>query len=215
MGLFHRKKQEPAETPATKSEAAARPEPAPWAAVPNTFPCHHDAPLCPLLDDADLLFEFYETAGLRKELKKICKLYRWDGKPPVPYSMGPETLKPMVLSMLQSPAMRKRITAMDSGTGPSPALHQAIWTWFAVRNQKLAALVEKHTHEVKGRLFLKPEALAKLIETARAEGLADDPAPRQLACLAMAFAILQPDEASGLLETVAEAFPDLSRAIGL
>ena len=129
--------------------------------------------------------------------------------------MGPEALKGMLLSLLQSPPMRKRINAMDVGSGTSPALHQAIWTWFAVRNPKLAALAEKHTHEVKGRLFMKPDNFGKLIETARTEGILDEKAPFQLACLAVAFAVLQPVEAPALLKTVGDAFPELRASLGV
>ena len=214
VGLFKRKpsKQETGETQRAGAGEETHPSRSP---EPATYPLNPDGPLCPLLDNPALLFEFYETAGLRKELKKVCKNERWDGKPAVPYSIGPAALTSLLHSLLQSPAMRRRIAARDSGPGHSPALHQAIWAWVAVRNSKLVELAEKHTHEVKDRLFMAPSAFREMIQKAREENLLDENGPLQLACLAVAFAMLQRDDARELLQVVTDLHPEYGKALGL
>lgn len=200
MALFHRNKE--------KSESGQ-------PSNDLTYPLNPEGRLCPLLDDPDLLFDFYETAGLRKDLKKICKTLRWDGKPPVPYSIGPDALKGLLHSLLQSPAMRRKLAARDNTAGNSPALHQAIWAWIAARNPKLAELAEKHTHEKKERLFMAPQGLRDTLREAGENELLDEAGPLQAACLAAAFAMLQPEDASDLLSAAAEVYPEVGASLGL
>ncbi len=200
MGLFHRKSED--------SDSASD-------TATLTYPLNLEGRLCPLLDDPGLLFDFYEAAGLRKDLKKIVKTQRWEGKPPVPYSIGPDALQKLLYSLLQSPAMRRKIASRDSSAGNSPALHQAIWGWLAARNGKLAELAEKHTHEKKDRLFMAPSAFRETIQEAKEAEILDEQGAQQIACLAAAFAMLQPEEAQDLLQAAAEAFPEVAAPLGL
>ena len=179
------------------------------------YPLNPQGPLCPLLDDADLLMDFYEQAQLRKSLKKYCKQTRWEAKPPVPYSMGNETLKKLLASLLGNPEARSKLVKKDLSGGESPALHQAIWGWVSVSNPTLSELVGEHSHDVEDRVFMSCSELKSLIHSAKEKELLDEDGIRHVAYLAVAFAMLQPAEALELLQTFCTEFPSYTEQLGL
>ena len=63
------------------------------------YPFHLDGPLCPLLNHAEVLAEFYAEDSLRHGIKNFCKKTAWPGKPVVSFAINPEKLQELLLSL--------------------------------------------------------------------------------------------------------------------
>src|SRR5260221_8722836 len=152
----------------------------------TTYPFNLDGSLCPLLNHAELLGEFYAEDSLRHGIKSFCKKTAWPGKPVVSFAISPENLKELLLSLFNTPAARaslQRLSASDRAT----YLDTAIWEWFIAANPKLAEQVLGCCHEIKGKSFLKSEALQKFLSDFQKES-PDANVVTQLAYGVLAFA---------------------------
>ena len=170
------------------------------------YPFNLDGPLCPLLNHAELLAEFYAEESLRHGIKNFCKKAIWPGKPVVSFAINPEKLQELLLSLFNTPAARAslhRVSEADRAT----YLDNAIWQWFTTTNSKLAERVAGCCHDIDGRTFMKHEALQKFLGDFAKES-PDAKAVAQLAYVVLAFAMLQPDDRCRLGEAVLAAFPD-------
>jgi hypothetical protein len=178
----------------------------------NTYPFNLDGPLCPLLNHAELLGEFYAEDSLRHSIKSFCKKTAWPGKPMIPFVITPENLKGLLLSLFNTPAARaslQRLAEADKAT----YLDNAIWEWVIRANPKLAERVLGCCHEIKGKSFLKPEALQKFLSDFQKES-PDANVVTQLAYVMLAFAMLQPDDRYRLGELFLSAFPAFAEGFG-
>ena len=92
-------------------------------------------------------------------------------------------------------------------------LDNAIWQWLTIVNPALAQRVIGCCHEIKGKSFIKPEALQKFVTDFQKESF-DANAVTQLACVVLAFAMLQPDDRYRLGETFLSAFPEYAEKFG-
>jgi hypothetical protein len=170
------------------------------------YPFNLDGPLCPLLNHAELLAEFYAEDSLRHGMKNFCKKTAWPGKPAVSFVINPEKLQELFLSLFNTPAARvilHRLSEADRVT----YLDNAIWHWVGTVNPKLKERVAGCCHDIKEEFFIKPESLQKLLADFQKES-PDANAVTQLAYVVLAFAILQPDDRYRLGETFLSAFPD-------
>lgn len=170
------------------------------------YPFSLNGPLCPLLNDAAVLAEFYAEDSLRHGIKNFCKKTAWPGKPVVSFAINPEKLQELMLSLFNSPAARaslRRLSEADRAT----YLDNAIWQSFCAANPKLAERVAGCCHQIKDKSFIQPESLPKLLADFQKES-PDAKAVTQLACVVLAFAMLQPDDRYRLGETFLSAFPD-------
>jgi len=170
------------------------------------YPFNLNGPLCPLLNNAEILTAFYAEEGLRHGIKNFCKKHVWPGKPPVAFAIDPTKLQELMLHLFNSPDARSilhKLSVADRAT----YLDNAIWQWFAAMNPKLGQRVVDCCHDIKGKSFIKPEALQKLLAEFQAEA-PEAHAINQLACLVLAFAMLQPDDRYRLGEAFLAAFPD-------
>ncbi|MCG3149484.1 MAG: hypothetical protein PCFJNLEI_02947 [Verrucomicrobiae bacterium] len=168
----------------------------------SCYPFNLDGPLCPLLNNKELLAEFYSEESLRHGIKNFCKKANWPGKPATSFAIDPAKLQELLLSLFNSPAGRKTLQASRA-----TYLDNAIWQWLTVTNPKLAERVSLVCDDVKGRLFLKPEALVKLLQKEAAEV--------GLAYVVLAFAMLQPDDRQRLGEVFLAKFPDYAAKFGV
>ena len=178
----------------------------------TAYPFNLDGPLCPLLNHAELLGEFYAEDTLRHGIKSFCKKTAWPGKPAVPFVISPENLKGLLLSLFNSRVAREslqRLAEADKAT----YLDNAIWEWFITTNPKLAERVLGCCHEIKGKSFIKPEALEKFLSDFQKES-PDANAVTQLAYVVLAFAMLQPEDRYRLGETFLLAFPAFAEGFG-
>jgi hypothetical protein len=170
------------------------------------YPFNLDGPLCPLLNRAEVLAEFFAEDSLRHGIKNFCKKTAWPGKPVVSFAINPEKLQELMLSLFNSPAARAslhRLSEADRAT----YLDNAIWQWFCTANPKLAERVAGCCHQIKGKSFIKPESLPKFLTDFHKEA-PDAQAVTQLAYVVLAFAMLQPDDRYRLGETFLSAFPE-------
>jgi hypothetical protein len=165
------------------------------------YPFNLDGSLCPLLNDREVLAGFYADESLRHGIKNFCKKTVWPGKPPVAFAIDPALLQDLLLSLFNSPVGRARLRASRA-----TYLDNAIWQWLSVTHPALAERVSRVCVDVKGRLFLKPAALATLLQS--------EPASLPLAYVVLAFAMLQPDDRQALGETFLKAFPDYAAKFG-
>jgi hypothetical protein len=181
----------------------------------QTSPCYPfnlDGPLCPLLNNAELLAEFYAEEGLRHGIKKFCKKTAWPGKPVVAFAISPEKLQELLLSLFNTPAARA-ILSRQSQADRAVYLDNAIWQWLTVTNPKLAERFLACCHEIKEKSFVKPELLQKLLVDIRQEK-PDAKIITSLAYVVLAFAMLQPDDRYRLGEIFLSAFPDYAEKFG-
>lgn len=172
------------------------------------YPFNLDGPLCPLLNHAEVLAEFYAEDSLRHGIKNFCKKTAWPGKPVVSFAINPEKLQELLLSLFNTPAARaslRRLSEADRAT----YLDNAIWQWVGAANPKLGERVAGCCQVIKDKSFLKPEALQKFLSDFRKES-PDANVVTQLAYVVLAFAMLQPDDRYHLGETFLSAFPEFA-----
>ena len=180
-----------------------------------SYPLSPDGPLCPLLDDGSLLLSFYEGSGAKPDVKKFIKRHRWPGKPPLSFTVGPEALKAILRNLNGSRESRDILAAATAKMENPPVLHQVIWNWLSVNDAELVNAADEHG-EVQGeRVFLSPGGLGRLIAAQAAGADGSDRRTRHLVYLALAFAMLQPDDALQLLQTIGQRFPEYRGPIGL
>jgi hypothetical protein len=117
-----------------------------------------------------------------------------------------------LISLFNTPVARatlQRLSEADRAT----YLDNAIWQWLTVTNPKLADRVVDCCHEIKGKSFIKPEALQKFLTDFIKES-ADAQVTTALAYVVLAFAMLQPDDRYRLGEMFVSAFPDYAERFG-
>jgi hypothetical protein len=159
-----------------------------------------------------LLAEFYAEDDLRHGIKSFCKKTAWPGKPAVSFAINPEKLQELMLSLFHTPAARAALRR-QSEADRATYLDNAIWQWFATMNPPLAERVVGACHDIKGKSFLQPAALPKLLAEFQKES-PDAKAVMQLACVVLAFAMLQPDDRYRLGEAFLAAFPEYAVRFG-
>ena len=170
------------------------------------YPFNLDGPLCPLLNDAELLAAFYGEESLRHGIKLFCKKTNWPGKPVVAFAINPEKLQELLLSLFNSPDARA-ILHRQSAAERATYLDNAIWQWLTVTQPKLAERVEKCCDSVRDKIFVKAEPLQKLLAAIQTEK-PDVDVTTQLAYVVLAFAMLQPDDRYRLGEAFVTVFPE-------
>jgi len=172
----------------------------------RTYPFNLDGPLCPLLNNAELLAAFYAEDSLRHSIKAFCKKTTWPGKPVVSFVITPEKLQELMLSLFNTPAARATLSR-QSDAGHGVYLNDAIWQWFGSTNPTLGGWISGYCHDIKGKSFIKPESLEKLLIDFRKKSPEAD-SVTQLACVVLAFAMVQPDDRYRLGQTFLSAFPE-------
>jgi hypothetical protein len=170
------------------------------------YPFTLDGPLCPLLNDAEVLSGFYAEESLHHSIKQFCKRTTWPGKPAVSYAVDPEKLKELLVSLFNSPVARATLR-LKSEKGNCDYLDNAIWQWLSIANPKLHERLSGCCDEIKDKLFIKCEAWVTLLAKIRSEKPNVDTAT-QLAYAVLAFAMLQKDDRYALGEAFLSAFPD-------
>jgi hypothetical protein len=178
----------------------------------TAYPFNVDGPLCPLLNHAELLGEFYAEDGLRHGIKSFCKKTAWPGKPLVSFAISPEKLQELLLSLFNTPAARAILHQL-SEADRATYLDNAIWEWFTTTNPKLGERVVGCCHDIKGKSFIKPEALQRCLSDFQKEA-PDGNSVTQLAYVVLAFAMLQPDDRYRLGEIFLSAFPEFAEGFG-
>jgi hypothetical protein len=180
-----------------------------------TYPLDPDGGLCPLLNDGSFLYDLYAGADARHEIKKFVKRNRWPGKPPISYSVGPETMKKMLLSLHSTREGRDRVEAVTRKAENPLTLHQVIWNWLTVHATELVKAADDHSHSKGQKVFMSPKEFSALVNARSKEIEENEDEKKHLVYLALAFAMLQPDDCKELLETATKKFPEFQEAVGL
>lgn len=170
------------------------------------YPFTLDGPLCPLLNDAEVLSGFYAEESLHHGIKQFCKRTTWPGKPAVSYALDPEKLKELLLSLFNSPVARATLRR-QSEKDRYAYLDNAIWHWLTTANPTLSQRLSGCCDDIKGKLFIKHEAWVTLLVKIQSEKPGVDTV-NQLAHVALAFAMLQEDDRYALGEAFLSAFPE-------
>lgn len=170
------------------------------------YPFTLDGPLCPLLNDAEILSSFYAEEGLHHSIKQFCKRTLWPGKPAVSYAVDSEKLKELLVSLFNSPVARKTLR-LKSEKGHCDYLDNAIWQWLATANPGLRERLSGCCDNIKDKLYIKSEAWVTLLAKIQSEKPGVD-AVTQLAYAALAFMMLQEDDRFALGKAFLSAFPD-------
>lgn len=193
-----------------------RPAPKQWTAESveamnsSFYPLCESGPLCPLLDDENLLFEFYIGGNLRQEVKRFCKIHRWSGRPQSSYAMTDDALRKLLRSMCNSPEARR----MLKSSGESIALHNAIWAWLSNSNRVLFKKVESSCHKDKsGKVFISPKELGVLLDVPGDVNAPD--IARSKIFLSLAFAMLENEFRSAHVAELLNRVPELAVGLGL
>src|ERR1017187_10450905 len=116
------------------------------------YPFTLDGPLCPLLNDAEVLSSFYAEESLHHTIKQFCKRTTWPGKPAASYSVDSEKLKELLISLFNSPIARATLQ-QKSEKGRCDYLDNAIWQWFTTANPTLRERISGCCDDIKGKLF--------------------------------------------------------------
>jgi hypothetical protein len=175
------------------------------------YPFTLEGPLCPLLNDAEVLSIFYAEEGLHHGIKQFCKRNTWPLKPAVSYALGPEKLKELVVSLFNSPVARATLR-QQSEKDRYTYLDNAIWLWLTIANPTLSQRLSGCCEDIKGKLFIRHEAWVTLLVKIQSEKPGAD-TMTQLAYVALAFAMLQEDDRYTLGESFLSAFPNYAAKI--
>src|ERR1035438_6131266 len=132
------------------------------------YPFTLDGPLCPLLNDAEVLSGFYAEESLHHTIKQFCKRTTWPGKPAASYSVDSEKLKELLISLFNSPVGRATLR-QKSEKGRCDYFDNAIWQWLTTANPTLRARLSGCCDDIKGRLFIKHEAWVALLMKIQSE----------------------------------------------
>ena len=159
-----------------------------------------------MLNDAEVLTAFYADDSFRHSIKQFCKRTLWPAKPAVSYAVDPAKLKELLLSLLNSPVGRAALQR-QSQTGRCPYLDNAIWQWLTTVNPALSRRLSESCEDIKGRLFMRPEAWITFLTKIQSEQ-PDAATVTQLTYLTLAFAMLQADDRYTLGEAFLAAFPE-------
>jgi hypothetical protein len=178
----------------------------------TNYPFNLDGPLCPLLNDAEMLTTFYAEESLRHGIKSFCKKTTWPGKPTVSFAIDPAKLQELVFNLFNTPAARA-ILSRQADLGRATYLDNAIWQWLTVVNPALAQRISGGCDDIKGKLFMKPEALQKLVDDFQKEK-PDANSITQLAYVVLGFAMLQPDDRYSFGESFLVAYPEFAEKFG-
>jgi len=170
------------------------------------YPFTLDGPLCPLLNDVEVLSSFYAEESLRHGIKQFCKQTPWPGKPAVSYAVDPELLKELLISLFNSPVARTALRPKGK-TGRCPYLDNAIWQWLTIVNPTLRQRLSGCCDTIKDKLFIRQAAWVTLLAKIQSEQPSTE-IVTQLAYLTLAFAMLQPDDRYALGEAFLTAFPE-------
>jgi hypothetical protein len=170
------------------------------------YPFTLDGPLCPLLNDADVLSSFYAEESFHHSIKQFCKRTTWPGKPAISYAVDPEKLKELLISLFNSPAARATLR-LKGEKGSCAYLDNAIWHWLATANPTLHGRLSGCCDEIKEKLFIKHEAWVTLLAKVQSEKPGVDTVT-QLAYAALAFVMLQENDRYALGEAFLSAFPE-------
>ncbi len=181
----------------------------------ETYPLNPDGELCPLLNDGAFLYNLYDGADARHAIKRFIKRNRWPGKPPDSYSVGPETMKKALVSLHNTREGRERVESATGRMENPLTLHQVIWNCLTMRATDLIKMVDDHSHTKGDKVFMSPGEYSNLLEARADEVEANEDEKKNLVCLALAFAMLQPDDCMELLHTAANKFPEYRDAVGL
>ena len=168
-----------------------------------------------MLDDGDLLLEFYDRAGVKQGIKRFIKRQRWPGKPALPYSLGTDAMRSMLLNLLNAPAGRRLLLERSEKTSESLALHQVIWSWSCQEAEGLEKIISEHGVEIKDRIFLRPDGLKNIVDDFSSRQDWDQSGKRLLAHVVLAYAMLQPEDSIFLAEIFLEKAPELGEGFGL
>lgn len=164
------------------------------------YPICESGVLCPLLDDEDLLYSFYDFPNYRKSIKQFCKKNKWIGKPPVPVSMNVESLKKLIHSMCNSAEVRQKLVSKEI------PLHMVIWHWASIEHKDIYNKVLSACHERNDRRkYLKIADFKRVLDEEKG-----NPENRDVFIyLALAFAMLQKKEAVDFILIIVEEYPDI------
>jgi len=175
------------------------------------YPFTLDGPLCPLLNDAEVLSSFYADESLHHAIKQFCKRATWPGKPAVSYAVDPGKLKELLVSLFNSPVARTALR-QKSEKGRCDYLDNAIWQWLGATHPALHERLSGCCDDIKGKLFIKHEAWVTLLAKIQSEKPAADTVT-QLAYATLAFAMLQENDRYALGEAFLSAFPECAAKI--
>jgi hypothetical protein len=170
------------------------------------YPFTLDGPLCPLLNDAEVLSSFYAEESLHHSIKQFCKRTTWPGKPAISYAVDPEKLKELLVSLFNSPVARATLR-LKSEKGRCDYLDNAIWQWLTTANPTLRERLSGCCEDIKDKLFIKYEAWVTLLVKIQSEK-PDVETVTQLAYAALAFVMLQENDRYALGEAFLSAFPE-------
>ncbi len=180
------------------------------AAESPFYPLCESGPLCPLLDDPELLFDFYVKGRQRQQVKRFLKTHRWEDRPKFGYAINDGVLTQALHSMCNSPDARRLLRVSHA----SLELHNAMWAWLDQTDNGLFKAVQQYAHQDEaGKYFMTPAELGTFLDDQLGQGRLESNVP--LLYIGVAFAMLQPDSRTELLAEILQRFPEAASYLGL
>ncbi len=171
------------------------------------YPFSEHGSLIPLLDDGNILFDFYIKANKRRDIKQFCKKVKWKDKPDLPRVVDDPALKELIRSMCNSADAREKLIRRDNGC----ELFHVIWAWLRVEYNELFEKISNICFRGKGKnknsnYFIDIDKLKELLVDEEAS--LKDKLP--LVYIITAFAMLQKKERFTLGFEIFNKYPDLA-----
>ena len=176
------------------------------------YPVCQDGPLCPYLNDPELLMRLLGKGERRKTFKKFSKQRNWKDKPKAPSTMTDDCLKALLYSACNSKDARDEMCQFEDG---SSSLGHIVYEAMMVKDLALHEACRKKltlptVNQFKQIQIITPEMFGHLMEA----HAADEMHREGLHLLALSLAMLKKNQAAKYMEELLCFFPDSAEPMG-
>jgi len=150
------------------------------------YPLCASGKLFPFMDNEDLLFEIYSSAGLRSKIKFFCKNKNWPGKP-IYTLITDKSLRSLIRSMCNSQQARRMLVS----AGNDIELYTAIWRFVKKSDRAMVEIFSQRCYTKDDKLYIDPEKIQEIYNSIRE--VESSTSRKSTIYLTLAFAMLQPE----------------------
>ena len=173
-------------------------------------PLSEKGPLCPFLDNADLLVRLLGKGRARQVFKKFCKTKEWVGKPNVPQVMTDEALKTLLHSACNSADARCAMSTFDRNV----SLFRIIYDAMIFLDRTVHEACIKKLGGFKGKANTRTSITHEMFREILGEYAAEERHHEALHLLALSLAMLNQKRAVDYIGELLRFFPDSAASMG-
>lgn len=171
------------------------------------YPLSDSNYLHPLLDNQDLLYEFYKSSNRKAKVKSFCKKHLRKVNCITSRVIDEGKLKSLILLITSSSEYRKKLNKYDA----SLSLYQVVFLWTKVNHPQLFKSIDKYlTQHSNDKRYLKRCDFLKALNDGDIISYEKDSASFYLL---LSFAMLQPEDSKYFISHLITYFPKVIKSI--